>query len=40
MNVAKPYVDSDLEMYPVSRSVNNPKNNGAALVDRIEENGM
>lgn len=32
-----PYQENDLEMYPVSRAVNSPKNDRPELVDRLPE---
>lgn len=34
-NLLVPYAKTDLEMYPVSTAVNNPKNNKAELISRL-----
>lgn len=34
-NMLQPYADTDIEMYPVSRAVNNPRNDEVALVERL-----
>lgn len=34
-SLLSPYAENDLEMYPVSTAVNNPKNNKAEVLDRL-----
>ncbi len=34
-----PYADEDLEMYPVSKMVNSPKNDRAELIEEMIEGG-
>lgn len=34
-DMLKPYTASDLEIYPVSRDVNSPKNDKASLIERV-----